>query len=95
MIEKLARGFNREKTAEDRANLQKEKGKPWKMNESLPRSLFTFHMRRAALAATIQARLDATEKPAGTDQVVFPGERKRFSLSRADDERERDGTLKP
>ncbi|EFN63433.1 hypothetical protein EAG_04888 [Camponotus floridanus] len=62
---RAARFIAREKTAGDRANLQKEKkGKPWKMNESLPRSLFTFHMRRAALAATIQARLDATEKPA-------------------------------
>lgn len=53
-------------------------------------------MRRAALAATIQARLDATEKPAGTGQVVFPGEREREILALSnDDERERDETLKP
>jgi len=56
--------------------------KPWKMNESLPRSLFTFHVRRAAKATTIPVRLDAAEKPAGTGRAVFLGERERGALRR-------------
>ena len=79
-----------EKMREGRAVLREM----WKMNESLPRSVFTFHVRRAAKATIIQARLDVAEKPAGTGRAVLLGGGERPSLPVVD-ERERDGTLKP
>lgn len=53
--------------------------KPLKMNESLPRSLFTFHVRRAAKATTIQPAVDSTtaEKLASWNRPSSFSRRKR------------------
>lgn len=51
-----ARGANRRRQRRRRWEKAGRSCKPLKMNESLPRSLFTFHVRRAAKATTISNR---------------------------------------
>lgn len=63
------------------------------MNESLPRSLFTFHVRRA------QATTVPTPRRSQLERAVFPaaaeGGGEDVEGGEADDESERDAALKP